>query len=288
MAANYDAIKQYQKLYAQYQAEGNTAGMAAAHAAAEAERAKENYSGGADGGQHLSPDASGTGSPRSAESRSDAIAQLYAAQRESKLAALKSAYDRNMAELDAKAAELPEAYSTARNGAAAASALAQAGFNARAAGTGLNSGAGGQAALAYGNTLAANLSSLDQKQAQAVSDLGAQRQKLAAAYGSAIAQAAAENDGAKAQALYNEAVRADNSLVSASHAQATLALRKEDQQNALSQHSEEKALAKAKMLAAAGDFSGYAQLYGLTDEQLAWLKKVYAAENPKTARIING
>jgi hypothetical protein len=117
---------------------------------------------------------------------------------------------------------IPATYNTARNSTAATSAVNQAGFNERAAASGLNSGAGGQAALAYGNTLAGNLSSLDQQQAQALTDIETQRQKLSSQYNSAIAQAIADNDYQKAQALYNEGVRVDNALMQKQYEQAQL------------------------------------------------------------------
>lgn len=58
-----DPIAQAQADWAAAKARGDTAGMAAAHAAAEAERAKQGYSGGADGSQYIPLNPTPTPSP---------------------------------------------------------------------------------------------------------------------------------------------------------------------------------------------------------------------------------
>ena len=85
---------------------------------------------------------------------------------------------------------------------------------------GLNSGAGGQAALAMTNQNTANQNTINTQQANAVNDLDTTRLKISTAYQNDIAQAIAQGDTARAQALYQEAVRVDNGLVQQSMSQA--------------------------------------------------------------------
>jgi hypothetical protein len=220
---------------------------------------------------------------RSANSKAGYIDQLYAAQQQAKLDALKSAYDANTADLNNTAAKLPDTYNTARNTTAAASAVNQSSFNERAAANGLNSGTGGQAALSMANTLQSNLSSLDSEQASKLADIDTQRAKLASQYNNAIQQAIEDNDSEKAQALYNEAVRIDNSLVSTSQAQASFDLQKQAAQTSASNMTYEERLAKAETLRQYGNFTGYLDL-GYSQDDVDSMKAAYDAEKTgKTA-----
>jgi len=275
-----DLVKQYQAQWATAHANGDTAGEIAAHNGAEAARATAGYSGGADGSQYI-PYSDNTISSglTSANSQSNYINQLYAAKKATAVAGLKSAYEQNVADLDNTAAQIPAAYNTARNNTAATSAINQAAFNERAASSGLNNGAGGQASLSMANTLSSNLSSLDSSQASKLADLYTQRAKLTAAYNNAIQQAASENDATRAQSLYNEAVRVDNSLVSTAQAQASLDYQKQQAQTSQNEYSDEKALNYAKLLASYGNFTQLQKLLGLSDDETAYLQKVWAANN---------
>jgi hypothetical protein len=112
---------------------------------------------------------------------------------------------------------------------------------------GLTSGAMAQARLAQDNQLQADLTALRAQQQNV--DAGLEREKalLQQQYAAAIRQAQAENDMAKAQALYDAA--------------------KQDEADLLQKQKE-----AAALMAGAGDYSLYAQLYGLTPEQLARLQ----------------
>ena len=77
---------------------------------------------------------------------------------------------------------------------------------------GLNSGAIGQAALAMSNQRQSNLNTLSRARAAAQAEIQRQRSLLGKEYQSAINQALAENNYAKASALYEEAVRAEELL----------------------------------------------------------------------------
>lgn len=156
----------------------------------------------------------------SATSQADYINALYDANEQKQRAALETAYDANVATLDRQAATISPQYQQAANAAAAQSAVAQAAFNERAAAAGMNTGAGSQAALAQNNALQSNISSIRQAESEALAEVEAKRADLASQYQKAIAEAVANNDAARAQALYAEAVRVDESLVSTAANQA--------------------------------------------------------------------
>ena len=79
------------------------------------------------------------------------------------------------------------------------------------AAAGLGSGAAGQARLALSTELLGSLSALDSERAARSADIAARRTEALAEYRSAIASAIAQNETARAQALYEEAVRVDES-----------------------------------------------------------------------------
>jgi hypothetical protein len=157
---------------------------------------------------------------QAATSQEDYIKALYDANEQKQKAALEAEYDANVATLDRQAATIAPQYQQAANAAAAQSAVAQAAFNERAAAAGMNTGAGSQAALAQNNALQSNISSIRQAESEALAEVEAQRASLAQQYQKAIAEAVANNDAARAQALYAEAVRVDESLVSTAANQA--------------------------------------------------------------------
>jgi len=249
------------------------------------------YSGGADG-MGYEPIAQQYESPpsvpklSSASSQADYVNSLYDAQKQAALASLKSAYDRSSAALDAQAAKLPGYFQDARNSTAASAERSKANFNEYAAASGLNSGAGGQARLAMNNQLLNSLSGIDSSEAQARSSLDAQRTQLTSDYENAIAQAMAGGDLQRAQALYQEAVRVDNSLVNTSANQANVNLDYWSSVNSLYNQQASQQLAQIKSMAqtmgAYGDFSGYLSL-GYTQSQVNQMYRVWAAKNPLIA-----
>lgn len=109
---------------------------------------------------------------------------------------------------------------------------------------GLTSGAMGQAQLAMGNQLQADMTAIRTAQQEADAQIERERSILAKEFATAIARAQADNDIQRAQALYEEADR------------------EEDRLNANRENA-------AALMAGVGDYSLYAQLYGLTPEQLA-------------------
>lgn len=130
---------------------------------------------------------------------------------------------------------------------------------------GLTSGAMAQARLAQDNQLQQDLTTIRAAQQESDAQIDRKRAILSQQYASAIAQAQADNDLQRAQALYQAAKDEEERL-----------LQQQKEDNALQQSRQE---AAAKMMANAGDFSLYAQLYGLTPEQQARLQSAWEAEN---------
>jgi hypothetical protein len=127
---------------------------------------------------------------------------------------------------------------------------------------GLTSGAMAQARLAQDNQLQADMTAIRTTQQEIDAQIERERSLLAKEYAAAISQAQAENDIARAEALYQEAQREEERLRS-------------NQENA------------AALMAGVGDYSLYAQLYGLTAEQLAKLQpqpKAQTAASPAPKR----
>lgn len=114
---------------------------------------------------------------------------------------------------------------------------------------GLTSGARAQARMAQDNQLMADITTLRAAQQQADADTERQRTLLSKEYASAISKAQAENDLARAQALYAEAKEADQKLLA--------------QQEAA-----------AGVMAQAGDYTRYGDLYGLSADEIKKLNKL--------------
>lgn len=117
---------------------------------------------------------------------------------------------------------------------------------------GLSSGARAQARLAQDNQLMADITTLRAAQQQADADTERQRSLLSKEYASAIAQAQAENDLARAQALYAEAKEAEQKLLA-------------------------KQEAAAGVMAQAGDYTRYGDLYGLSPDEIKKLGNLSSA-----------
>lgn len=158
----------------------------------------------------------------SATSQEAYIRSMYDANEQAARENLRSAYETNMAALDREAGRLPETYDTAVDAANTQAAINRLNFNEQAAMSGLNTGAGSQARLSQNNALLGNVSSIRRAQADAQADLDFQRTQMEAQYQQAIREAVAKNDLEKAQALYQEAKRVDESIVNTAINQANL------------------------------------------------------------------
>ena len=148
-----------------------------------------------------------------ATAQNEYIDALYEAKLNRQRSALESAYENNVSGLDAREKTVAPRYQRMVDQAAGLSAVQQAAFREQAAATGLNSGARGQAALAGGNALLGNVAAIRRSEADEYSELAAQRSTLQREYQRQIAEAIAANEADRAAALYEEAKRVDQSLV---------------------------------------------------------------------------
>lgn len=265
-------------------AAGDTAGAEAAHAEAERIRAGYGYSGGTDGSEYhnVPPETQAQAQQPTytaptltpAQSQAQYIEDMYAEQQKANEAALKAAYDQNVLTLDAAAQKIPGPYQAARNQAASQSEISRQGFNEYAAASGLGNGAAAQMHLSMNTALNSDLNALSREEANAMADLELQRVQLETQYKNDIAQAIADGNFAKAQALYNEAIRIDESIRSTQAQQAALDQNAHamNQSNYLNNYAAMEA--KAATLAQYGDFSGYAAL-GYTPEQIAAMQAAW-------------
>lgn len=150
-----------------------------------------------------------------AEDKSEYLEGIYDAQYKAQQAALDAAYSQQVSAYDRQEEKIPGLYQSAKNATGSDAEIARANLNQSIAASGLNTGAGGQAKLSQSNVLQGNLSALDKERASRLADLEAERSLALKQYQSGVAQAIAENEYSKAQALYNEAVRVDNSYTQA-------------------------------------------------------------------------
>ena len=137
------------------------------------------------------------------------LQEMYAQQIAAQLAALKSTYEQNVADIRAQDDLITSAYDKQRNQAAAQNDLQRMYMNEYGIMRGLNTGASGQMALAQSAAYQGNMAQLGAQEAKSLADNALTREKLAIAYSNAVDQAAAEGDYQLAQALYNEYVRQD-------------------------------------------------------------------------------
>lgn len=179
---------------------------------------------GGDGGGYAAPARPQYEAPTllSATSQEEYIKSMYDANRKAQEEALRASYEKNLGALDYQQSKINPTYDAAANNAGAQAAIQRANFNEGAAAAGLNTGAGSQAELSMRNAEAANISAIRKAQADAQADLEQQRSQLAIEYQNAIRDAVAKNELNKAQALYEEAMRVDESLVSTAINQANL------------------------------------------------------------------
>ena len=135
------------------------------------------------------------------------LQEMYAQQIAAQLAALKSTYEQNVADIQAQDDLITSTYDKQRNQAAAQNELQRMQMNELGLMQGLNTGASGQMALAQSAALQGNLATIGSQEAQSLADNALNLTKLTAQYKNAADQAAAEGNAQLASALYNEYVR---------------------------------------------------------------------------------
>lgn len=174
------------------------------------------------------------------------INKMYDSKLNSQKEQLSQSYNQAISDLDTAKQQNQQQTDKNLNATAVEAQRAQKNYNEVQNAYGLTSGAMAQARLAQDNQLQADLTAL--RAAQQTADAGIERERalLSQQYTSAIAEAHAENDLARAQALYQEAKDADAQLLA-------------------------KQEAAAQLMAGVGDYSLLGQVYGLTPEQIAKL-----------------
>lgn len=179
----------------------------------------------------------------------DQINQMYDAQLAAQKSQMQTDYETADAELAAKQEQanklLDKNITRTRTDAQRSAMNAEEYYNA----AGLSSGARAQARLAQDNQLLADITTLRAAQQQADADTERQRTLLSKEYASAIAKAQADNDLARAEALYADAKEADAKLLA-------------------------KQEAAAGIMAQAGDYTRYGDLYGLSPDEIKKLGNV--------------
>lgn len=135
------------------------------------------------------------------------INDLYAQQLEAELAALKTAYDNNVAEVNAQNDRIAEQYRAARNQAASQNALETQRMNELGIAQGLNTGATGQMALAQNMAYQGNLGNLWAQEAQDKADVDLMLAQLLNQYNGSVQQTTAQSNAQRTQALLEEMVR---------------------------------------------------------------------------------
>ncbi len=193
------------------------------------------------------------------------INAMYDANRQSQLTGLESAYTQNLSDATAQKQKIDENYNRAANDLAVQYERNRANQNLQAQMNGLNVGTGSQMALALGSEYNRDFGNLRGQQAAAQVEQDRQISNIESQYRLAVQQAIADNDLARAAALVDEANNKVNQLSNA------YKIQQEDMGNA------------AALLAASGDFSGYQNMLGLTDDQAGLLRTQWAVQNPDLA-----
>jgi hypothetical protein len=176
----------------------------------------------------------------------DLINQMYDASLAGQKTQLEQSRDQGMADLQAEQERLQKQTDANLNRTYVEAARDQKNYAEVQNAYGLTSGAMAQARLALDNQLEADLTALRGAQANIDANIEREKTMLSQQYMAAIAQAQADNDLKRAQALYDQAKRDEDAL----------------RQNQLD---------AGKLMASVGDYTILANLYGLTPQQLALL-----------------
>lgn len=193
------------------------------------------------------------------------INTMYDASKTSNLAGLESAYNTNLSNMEAQKSQIDKQYNTAANDLAVQYERNRMNNNLQAQMNGLNVGTGSQMNLALGSQYNRDFGNLRGAQAAAQVEQDRQINNVKSEYQLAVQKAIADNDLARAAALVDEANNQIGQL------QQAYQLQQQDLGN------------QAALLAAAGDYSGYGNMYGLSDDQVNTLKTQWALQNPDAA-----
>lgn len=222
------------------------------------------------------------------------INQMYDANRDSALAGLESAYNQNVSDLTAQKSQIDKQYNTAANDLAVQYERNRQNNNLQAASNGLNVGTGSQMALAQSSAYQRDFGNLRGQQAAAQTEQDRRINDVKMQYQAQVQQAIADNDLARATALTQEANNQIAQLANAykmqyAEEQDALDRAYQQEQDAWKRQQQEQQLAlqrqqdAAALMASGGDFSGYANLYGLNPAQTEALRQQWIQANPEAA-----
>ena len=186
------------------------------------------------------------------DNRTNAINDMYEAQKQNQLTQLEDAYKQNVQSQEQAISKIEPAYQQKANDLAAQYERNRRNFNHQAAGNGLNTGSASQAALAQNSAYQRDMGALRTAQADAMNEAQQRLASLEQQYKSSVAQAIASNDYDRAKALMDEYSNQEN-----------------------------RDLNTAKTLAAYGDFSGYERLYG--SDIANNMSSLWKVQNPEVA-----
>lgn len=201
--------------------------------------------GGFDAGNQM-----GSTADKTQGSTNDYINDMYDASLESQKQQLQSNYETDVSNLGAEKEKAAREHEEDLTRAYVESYKKAKNFDEVQNAYGLTSGAMGQAKLAQGNQLQADLTSMRATQQQIDAEIERQRSILAKEYAAAIAKAQADNDFERAQALYEQAKIEEERML-------------------------QKQQAAAELMASVGDYTLTAQLLGLSPSQLQALQDAY-------------
>lgn len=148
-----------------------------------------------------------------AKSQADLINELYDNAKKSAQAQLESAYAERQAGIENAKRGVDSGYRAATEQAGINSEIARANLNRAFAASGINTGAGSQAKLSQANALQRALADIELQKAQKLAEIDTEQRAAKDKYSSAVADAIANNQMQRAKALYDEAIRVENSYV---------------------------------------------------------------------------
>ncbi|MDR2501958.1 MAG: hypothetical protein LBC78_01770 [Oscillospiraceae bacterium] len=238
-AAEKAQVEAYSNMWWDAKARGDENTMAKAHQAAQLVRQSSgaNYSGGADGSEYIplsGHDVPGGGSGGSGygnygRSADSYITDMYDRQTEKNLAALKSAYDDNLLAMEGARLNIAADFQAARNELEGNSEIERQALLEYAAAKNLGSGAGAQVNLAAENARLSGHTGIGIKESAKNAEIDLDIAKLETQYKNDIAAELAKGNYAKAEQLYKDFVRVDDSRVTAAYRDAQLALEAQKQ-----------------------------------------------------------
>lgn len=184
--------------------------------------------------------------------RVNQINQMYDSQRDAALGQLESAHNRTMSDAQASYDKITPKFQESRNAVGAEYERQRRNNNLQAQANGLNTGANSQMQLSASSVYQQNQAGLQKAENEALNEANRQMTTMKEQYEADVSDALAKNDAQRAAALLNEYGQQYDRM-----------------QN------------EAKQLAAYGDFSLYAQLYG--QEAANGMQRAWDLQNPQLA-----